>query len=90
MVCGLVKNRQIGYIFDMTTVTIPKKEYSELLEKKFRYEYMRNILEGDIFSPPPTKSKKEILSAFRQTKNYSKKFLESLKRGLERSSHFKL
>ena len=72
----------------MTTITIPKKEYQDLVEKKFRYEYLRQIMEEDIFSSPPTKSIKEVLAAFNGTKKYNRKFLASLKKGLEKSPYF--
>lgn len=72
-----------------STIVIPKKEYQELIEKKSRYEYLRQIIEGDIFSSPPSGNIKEIISVFRMTKKYSKKFLESLEKGMRRSSHFR-
>lgn len=34
----------------MPTITIPKKEYQELVEKKLRYEHLRAIVEEEIFS----------------------------------------
>lgn len=70
------------------TVVIPKKEYQDLIEKKSRYEYLRQIIEGDIFSSPPSNNVKEIIDVFRATKKYSKKFLESLEKGMKRSSYF--
>lgn len=73
----------------MSTVTIPKKEYRELIDKKQRYEYLRQIMEGDIFSPPATKNRSEVMRAFRATKKYNQKFLKSLEMGLRRSSYFK-
>ncbi|KKT39804.1 MAG: hypothetical protein UW28_C0029G0016 [Parcubacteria group bacterium GW2011_GWA2_44_13] len=73
----------------MVTVTIPKKEYKELVEKKMRYEQLRQIIEGDLFASPSTRSTKEILAGFKATKKYSAKFLESLSKGLRRSSYFK-
>ncbi len=73
----------------MQTVTISKKEYEELIEKKLRYEYLRQIIESDIFSPPPTKDIKEIINAFKKTGLYNQKFIGSLKKGLMRSSYFK-
>lgn len=73
----------------MSTITIPKKEYQDLLEKKMRYERLRQVLEEDIFTPPPTKSKKAVLSAFRAEKRYNNKFIQSLKKGLDRSSYFR-
>jgi hypothetical protein len=73
----------------MQTVTISKKEYEELIEKKLRYEYLHQIVEGDIFSSPPTKDIKEIINAFKKTGLYNQKFIDSLKKGLERSLYFK-
>ncbi|MBI3583498.1 MAG: hypothetical protein HY096_06045 [Nitrospinae bacterium] len=73
----------------METVTISKKEYNELFDRKLRYEYLRQIIEEDIFAPPPTKKIEEIINAFKQTKHYKKEFLKSLEKGLRRSSYFK-
>lgn len=72
----------------MSTVTISKKEYRELAEKGLRYEYLRRMLTEDIFSPPPTKSRGEVMSALSATGRYNKKFLASVRRGLGRSSYF--
>lgn len=71
----------------MNTVTISKREYKDLVDARLRYEYLRQIVEGDLFSPPP-RSIKEILGAFRSTGRYNSKFLRSLERGLRRSSYF--
>ncbi len=73
----------------MQTVTISKKEYEELIEKKLRYEYLHQIIESDIFSPPPTKDIKEIIGAFKKTGIYNQEFIDSLKKGLKRSVYFK-
>ncbi|QQG44997.1 MAG: hypothetical protein HYW89_03255 [Candidatus Sungiibacteriota bacterium] len=73
----------------MSVITIPKKEYRILLDAKLRYEYLRQVMEKDIFSPPPTKKITEVLGAFRATKKYNQKFLKSLGRGLRRSSYFR-
>jgi len=72
----------------MAAVTIPKKEYQELLEKALRYEYLRQIIEGDLFVPPPARKVKEIIKSFKETGQYNQKFLKSLERGLKRSSYF--
>lgn len=72
----------------MVSVTIPKEEYEELRNKAQRYEYLRQILVEDIFSPPPTHSAREIMKAFRATRKYNREFLERLARGLKRSSYF--
>lgn len=73
----------------MVTVTIPKKEYQRLAEKALRYEYLRQILEEDIFAPPPTKNPKKVAREFRRSGLYNQKFLKSLEKGLERSSYFR-
>lgn len=73
----------------MQTVTISKREYEELIEKKLRYEYLHQVIENDIFSPPPTKNTKEIINAFKKTGIYNQKFIDSLEKGLKRSSYFK-
>ncbi len=70
------------------SVTIPREEYEELFELRLRYQYLKQVIEQDIFSPPPTRKSKEVVSAFRKTKRYSEEFLRSLERGLRRSSHF--
>lgn len=72
----------------MAKIAIPKTEYEQLLEKARRYEYLRQILEEDIFAPPPTRSIKAILNEFRATGQYSREFLDSLAKGLRRSSYF--
>jgi len=74
----------------MATITIPKKEYEELVEKRVKYEWLKQIIEGNTFSSPPIKNADEVLAAFKATQKYSRPFLESLKRGLRRSSHFKI
>lgn len=73
----------------MVTVTIPKKEYEHLTEKALRYEYLRQILEEDVFAVPPTKNSKEIIREFKKSKVYNRKFIDSLERGLKRSSYFR-
>lgn len=72
----------------MVTVTIPKNEYNKLIEVKFRYERLRQVMEEDVFSPPPFKKKSVVLKAFRKSGLYTDAFLKSLKRGLKRSSYF--
>lgn len=72
----------------MVTVTIPKNEYNKLIEVKFRYERLRQAMEEDVLSPSPFKKRSEVLKAFKKTGLYTDAFLESLKRGLKRSSYF--
>ena len=74
----------------MVTVTIPKKEYEELVEKRVKYEWLKQIIEGNTFASPPIKNANEVLAAFKSTKKYSRAFLESLKVGLKRSSYFRI
>lgn len=73
----------------MVNITVPKKEYQKLVEKALRYEYIRQVMEGDLFASPPTKNIGEIIEEFRKTRRYNQKFLKSLEKGLERSSYFK-
>ena len=72
----------------MATITIPKIEYETLKKKATLYEHIRKMMERDIFAPPPTKNIKEVVDSFAKTKRYNKAFLESFKKGLERSSYF--
>lgn len=72
----------------MATITISQKEYQKLVERAFRYEYIRQIMEGNFFASPPTKNIKKIIESFKKTGRYSQKFLESLGKGLRRSSYF--
>lgn len=73
----------------MATITITKKEYLELIDKKLRFDYLRNVLTEDFFAPPPTKDSNEIIRAFKAAKKYNQKFINGLKRGLDRSAYFK-
>ncbi len=73
----------------MAKVAISKKEYQDLLDKKLRYDYLKELLKEDIFSPPPIKNIKVTIKAFKETGRYNEKFLKSLERGLKRSSHFR-
>jgi hypothetical protein len=73
----------------MNTITISKKEYKELVETRMRYDFLRHTIEDDIFSPPPTKNAGIVVKGFKETRKYNAKFLESLEKGLSRSSYFK-
>lgn len=73
----------------MATITVSKKEYQKVLDKALRYEYLRQLMEGDIFSPPPTKNIGEIIGAFKGVKRYNQQFVKTLEKGLSRSSYFK-
>lgn len=74
----------------MATITIPQKEYQKLVEKSLKYEYIRQAMEENIFSPPPVKNVKKIIEEFKKTKLYKPAFLKSLEKGLKKSSYFKL
>ena len=73
----------------MSTVTIPKKEYKKLVEVKLRYERLREAMEDDLFAPPPTQSRGQIMKALENSEKYSRGFTESLKKALGRSSYFR-
>jgi len=61
----------------MTTITVPKKEYQQLLDRALRYEYLRQLMEGDIFSPPPAKTAGKLLKSFKNTELYNQEFLKA-------------
>ena len=73
----------------MPNITISKKEYDNLIEKAFRFEYLQQVLKEDIFSSPPSKNSDLIMKEFKKTKKYNGSFLKSLSKGLKRSSYFK-
>lgn len=73
----------------MGTVTIPKTKYQELKKKAGAYEYILRFVQGEFFSAPPTRDAKKIISELKKTGRYNQKFLESIKRGLARSSYFR-
>ena len=72
----------------MVTITIPKTEYQRLTEKAFRYEYLRQIMEEEIFASPPVRDVKKIVQEFKDTGSYNQKFFNSLKQGLKRSPYY--
>lgn len=73
----------------MTTITLPRNKYQDLKKKAQAYELILNIIEKDIFSLPPINDSKKIIGEFKKTGLYNEKFIESLKKGLNRSSYFK-
>ncbi len=73
----------------MAKVTLSQSEYRRLAEKALRYDYLRQLLGEDVFAPPPTKSARKAVKALAETGLYKREFLESLKKGLSRSPHFK-
>lgn len=72
----------------MPNVTISQKEYERLLDAKLKYDYLRQLLDSDLFAPPQIKNSKSIISEFRKTGLYNEKFLRSLAKGLKRSPPF--
>jgi len=73
----------------MSTITISKAKYQELKNKAEAYERIARFIEGDLFSPPPSKSATKIMEKFKKTGRYNLQFLKSLEKGLARSSRFK-
>lgn len=72
----------------MSTVTIPKIEYDFLKKRAIAYERVLSATKDEIFSPPPTRSRKTILGALHNTGRYNKAFLASVAKGLRRSAYF--
>ena len=73
----------------MSTVTITKTQYEVLKRRAAAYDRIITAAREDIFSPPPTRDRKEVMREFRATKKYSEAFLKSFEKGLSRSSYFK-
>lgn len=74
----------------MATITLNQKEYRELKSRAEAYDRILSAIKiKDIFTPPTTKSRKKIISEFKKTKLYNKKFIDSLEKGLKRSTYFK-
>lgn len=73
----------------MNTVTIPQKEYQNLVDTKLRFEYIRRAIDDQLFASPPQKSRKKIIATLRSTKRYSEEFMHGIARGLKRSDYFK-
>ena len=73
----------------MSTVTISKTQYEALKRRAVAYERVVAATREDIFSSPPVHSVKKIMQEFKDTKRYSAEFLNSLKKGLSRSTYFK-
>ncbi len=73
----------------LQTITIPKREYEELIDVKLRFKYLSQIFKEDIFLPPPTKNVKNVMGEFKKTNLYNQKFLASLENGLKKSTYFK-
>ena len=73
----------------MSTVTITKSQYEGLKRQAEAYRQIVSVAGTDLFAPPPTRDAKKVISAMRQTKRYSKEFLDSVAKGLARSSYFR-
>ena len=69
-------------------IKVPAGEYRDLLEKKAKYEQLREMLTEDIFLSPPTRSRNEVIKALKNNGKYNSEFLKSLEQGLKRSSYF--
>ena len=72
----------------MSTISVPKTQYQVLKKKADFYDRILSVTFDSFFSTPPIKNGKKIISEFKKTKIYNKKFLESLNAGLKRSSFF--
>ena len=73
----------------MTTVTISRTQYEVLKRRAVAYERVIAAASEDIFSTPPTRAVKKVMQEFKDTKRYSTAFLNSLEKGLSRSTYFK-
>jgi len=73
----------------MSMVTISKTQYEALKRRASAYDRLIIAAKKDVFGPPPTRERKEVMREFRATKKYSPAFLKSLDKGLSRSNYFK-
>ncbi len=73
----------------MAKITLSQSEYRQLAEKALRYDYLCQLLSEDVFASPPAKNARKAVQAMAETGLYKQEFLESLEKGLSRSSHFK-
>ena len=74
---------------NMDTVTISKTKYETLKREIAAYRKIASAAGVRLFQSPPTRNAKEVITAMKETGRYSKKFLDSLSKGLARSSYFK-
>jgi len=72
----------------MSTVTISKTQYEALKQRAEAYERIVSATSDELFSPPPTRDAKKVISDMRKTKRYSEAFLKSLEKGLSRTNYF--
>ncbi|MDO8581637.1 MAG: hypothetical protein Q7S16_02065 [bacterium] len=77
-------------ITTMRTIEIPVREYTLLKKKAHAFETILYFvrMRPEFFEIPPVRSRKKIMSAFRETGKYSSDFLRSLQKGLQRSTFF--
>lgn len=72
-----------------SVVTMPKQKYETLEDKARAYDdLIKAIARGGFFEVPTIRKSRDILNAFRASQLYNDKFLNSLSRGLKRSSYF--
>ncbi len=69
----------------MNTVTISKKEYSQLKNQALAYRKMAKSLFSAVVKDPIA----EVVSDFSSTGLYNKNFLKDLESGLRKSSYLK-
>ena len=84
----LTDNATNASIRTMNTIVLKTAEYQELKTRADAYDRLVFAVREEIFSPPPTRNRAKIISELKKTKRYNNKFLESLARGLKRSSYF--
>lgn len=80
---GLYKNGVFQPRFAVPKVSQPRKVVLVFLEE--------TTDSGDDMltqTPPPTKDRKNIVAAFRETGKYTEQFLKSFEKGLKRSTYF--
>ena len=73
----------------MSSITISKTEYVDLKARANAYESMLKVAQITFSLTPPEKSRKNVVRAFKETGEYTKEFIASLSKGLNRSSYFK-
>ncbi|MDO8576026.1 MAG: hypothetical protein Q7R90_01795 [bacterium] len=72
----------------MITVTVSKTKYETLKKEAAAYRKIVSAAGVDLFNSPPTRDARKVVTAMKETGRYSKKFLDSLAKGLARSSYF--
>lgn len=73
----------------MPTITITKETYKALTDKALKYDYLRQIMEKDLFSLPSSRDSKKIIKEFKAVGKYNQTFIKSLEKGLRRSNYFR-